>query len=103
MTYQELLDILETTDVPFAFHHWEKPPRPPYGVYFDDYSDNFSADCTVFLEVDHIMIELYQRQRDKAVEARISTALTAAGIYWEKDAQYLPTERLYQTTFEIEV
>ena len=103
MTYQKLLHLLEPTGVPFAYHHWERPPKPPYGVYFDDYSDNFSADCAVYLEVDHMIIELYQSQRDRALEARIGAALTAAGIYWERDAQYLPTERLYQTTFEIEV
>ena len=44
MTYQELYDILAQTGLPMALHHWEHPPKPPYGVYYDDYTDNFAAD-----------------------------------------------------------
>lgn len=59
MTYQELYDILAQTGLPMALHHWEHPPKPPYGVYSDDYTDNFSADNIAYHVIQHVWVELY--------------------------------------------
>ena len=103
MNYQELDKILKTTGLPFTFHHWEHPPKPPYGVYFDDYTDNFAADNMVYVQISHCNIELYSSQRDTEDENKIETVLDEAEIYWDKTRTYIESERLYQTTYEIEV
>lgn len=105
MTYQELQDLLEGgMGFPFAFHHWEKPPAMPYGVYFDDSTDNFAADGGVYHVARNVNIELYVRQRDPELEARMEALLDGAELFWNKDAVYLgDTERAYQISYESEV
>ena len=75
----------------------------PYGVYFDDHTNNFSADGIVYLVIRNFNIELYVRQRDPDLEGRLEDILTAAELYWDKDAAYIDSERFYQIAYEIEV
>lgn len=103
MTYQELEQLLAPLGIPFAFHHWEKPPAMPYGVYFDDYTDNFAADGITYVVFFHINIELYVRQRDPDLEGRLEDIFSEAGLYWDKDSTYIDSERFYQIAYEIEV
>lgn len=103
MTYQALEQLLAPLGIPFAFHHWENPPKMPYGVYFDDYTDNFEADDIAYMTIRHFNIELYVRQRDPDLEGRLEDILTAADLYWDKDATYIDSERFYKVTYEIEV
>lgn len=103
MTYQELEQLLAPLEIPFTFHHWENPPAMPYGVYFDDYTDNFEADDIAYAVIRHFNIELYERQRDPDLEGRLEKILTAADLYWDKDATYIDSERFYQVAYEIEV
>lgn len=104
MTYEELQTLLTTgLGIPFVFHHWDKPPAMPYGVYFDDSTNNFAADDRVYLVIRHFIIELYVRQRDPVLEARAEELLDGAGLYWDKDTTYIDSERFYQISYEIEV
>ena len=104
MTYQELHDLLSGgLGIPFAFHHWDSPPGMPYGVYFDDSTDNFGADGIVYHVVRRFNVELYTRQRNPELETQLETLLDGAGFYWDKDAAYVDSERFYQIAYEIEV
>lgn len=103
MTYEELEQLLSPMDIPFTLHHWEKPPAMPYGVYFDDYTENFEADNRVYLVITHFFIELYTRQRDPALETTLEEVLDAAGLFWDRDSTYVDALRAYKTTYEIEV
>lgn len=103
MTYRDLEQMLEPLGIPFALHHWEHPPNMPYGVYCDSGTHNFAADGAVYTVIRSVMIELYIRRRDPDLEGRLEAILTAAGLYWDKDAVYIDTERFFQVAYEIEV
>lgn len=103
MTYADLEQLLAPVGIPFTLHHWEKPPVMPYGVYFDDYTENFEADNSAYAVFTHFNIELYTRQRDPALEARLEGILDKAELYWDKDSVYVDSLRAYKTTYEIEV
>ena len=32
MTHEQLLAVLAPVGIPWTYHHWDKPPQPPYGV-----------------------------------------------------------------------
>lgn len=103
MNYDQLLAVLSSTGIPFACHHWEKVPLPPYGVYFDERANNFAADGIVYFSVPHYIVELYIPQRDPVTENRVESALTDAGIYWSKGAAWVEDLRLFQVYYEFEV
>lgn len=103
MTYQELEQLLAPLGILFTFHHWEKPPKMPYGLYFDDYTNNFEADDRAYVVIRHFNVELYVRQRDPDLESRLEDIFDRAELYWDKDAVYIDSERFYQISYEIEV
>lgn len=103
MSYQDLETLLAPLGVPFTFHHWERPPAMPYGVYFDDSTDNFEADNIAYAVIRRFNIELYTRQRDPALEGHLEGILDGAELYWDKDSVYVDSLRAYKTTYEIEV
>lgn len=103
MTHKELLSILKPVGIPWAYHHWDNPPTPPYGVYMDEPDDPFFADDGNYFSAHRMRFEIYSTVRDSALDAKVKEALAAAGIPYETDFDYLESEALYESIFEIEV
>lgn len=103
MTHEKLLEILAPVGIPWAYHHWENPPAPPYGVYLDGTYDTFYADNSNYVNAREIRLEVYSTVRNPALDAKVEAALTAAGITYEADFAFIESEGLYESIFEIEV
>ncbi len=103
MTFEQLGGLLNATGIPFAHHHWERPPKPPYGVWVSDGTENFGADNVTYHVLEQAAVELYTVERDRESMNKIETALTGAELFWDRDIEYIPELRLYQTRYEIEV
>lgn len=103
MTHTQLLEILAPVGIPWAYHHWEKPPAPPYGVYLDGAYDPFHADNINYFNSRDIRLEIYAAVRDPALDDKVEAALTTADIPYEADFAFLEAEGLYESIYEIEV
>ena len=103
MDYDELLAILAPVGIPWAYHHWDSPPPPPYGVYLEGPYETLYADNQNYLNVHTIRLEIYSPVRDPALDTKVEAALTAGGLTYEADFTYLESEGLYESIFEIEV
>lgn len=103
MTENELAALLKKTGLPFAHHHWEKPPRPPYGLYLFGGTENFGADNRTYAVIEQITLELYTVDRGEAVLKKLEQVLDEAEIFWDRDTEYIQDLRLFQTSYEIEV
>lgn len=103
MTFDDLSGLLKGTGIPFAFHHWQKPPRPPYGLYLSLGTDNFGADDVTYHVIEQAAVELYTVGRDRAAMAKVERVLDGAELFWDRGTEYIEELRLYQTRYEIEV
>lgn len=103
MTHAELLAILAPVGIPWAYHHWEKPPAPPYGVYIDGPYNPFYGDNINYFNGRQLRLEIYDTVRDPALDAKVEAVLTAADIPYEADFEFVESECLYESIFEIEV
>lgn len=103
MTLSDLGALLETTGLPVVYRQWQEGTAPPmpYLVYLSPYTNNFAADGTAYFVVNHVQIELYTKLKDPVAEGKVEKALSS--LYWEKNSEYLDTEKCYQTIYEIEV
>lgn len=63
MSLEEIQNMLDATGIRFSYHHWEKPPSLPYGVFLDPYSNNFMADNQVYKSVNTSRSSCTQRAR----------------------------------------
>ena len=103
MKIEEVNYMLETTGLPVTYKAWpeKKAPPLPYICYLAAYSNNFSADGCVYLQISHIQIELYTKLKEPMTEGKVEQALSS--LFWEKTETYIDTERCYQILYEIEV
>ena len=104
---EELLQILNETQIPFAYHHFAEgeSPEPPFVCYLLPGSNNFSADGKVYYKINEVHIELYTDLKDLAVEQQLEDVLDEHGIFYNKSETWIESEKLYEVlyTFEWEV
>ena len=104
---EELLQILNESQIPFAYHHFAEgeSPEPPFICYLFQGSNNFSADGKVYYKINEVHIELYTDLKDLAVEQQLEDVLDEHGIFYNKSETWIESEKLYEVLyiFEMEV
>lgn len=104
---EELLQILNEEQIPFAYHHFAEgeSPEPPFICYLLPGSNNFSADGKVYYKINEVHIELYTDLKDLAVEQQLEDVLDEHGIFYNKSETWIESEKLYEVLyiFEMEV
>lgn len=103
MKLEELNAGLSELGFPVAYNHFAEGhvPKCPYIVLNSLGTDNFSADGIVYHEIEDIDIELYCKKKDEVSEKKIADFLTENKIYYEKNEEYIETEKMIQVIFEI--
>lgn len=103
MTLEEVQSLLEVTGLPVAYRAFpagEAPPLP-FICYLTPGTNNFAADNAVYYVINAVRVELYTEYKDPETEGRVEDALSS--FVWDKDVEYIDSERCYQITYEIEV
>lgn len=101
---EELLQILNETQIPFAYHYFAEgeSPEPPFICYLLPRSNNFSADGRVFYKINEVHIELYTDLKDMAVEQKLEEVLDEHGIFYNKSENWIESEKLYEVLYAFE-
>lgn len=86
MTYDDIVNMLEETNLPFAYDHFAEgeAPAPPFICFLFPETDNFFADNVVWQKINALNIELYTDKKDPALEAALEDILTAHEFPYEK-------------------
>lgn len=102
---EELLRILKSCKLPFAYDHFAEgeSPDPPFICYLIPGSDNFAADGKAYYKKNEIRIELYTDKKDLLVEQLVEDALDAAFIFYVKSETWIDSEKLYEVLYQFEM
>lgn len=106
MTLKNLAEVLGAVlpdKVAYEAFPVGEAPDLPYIAYMATGSDNFAADNVVYFSKTPVRIELYERLKDLALEGRLETALTSAGLFWERDETYISDEGCYLIIYEVTI
>jgi hypothetical protein len=105
MTEAEVLQMIKSIGFPVAYHHFAEGQEPgkPYIVYLYPGTDNFSADGTVYQDINQLDIELYTENKNIAAEKAVEAVLKEQGFFYEKIESYLETEKMFEVLYEMEV
>lgn len=105
MTYQEVYEMLESTDLPVAYLTWQigSVPALPYIVYYYPQSDDFIADNINFQKINALNVELYTKNKDFATESLVEAILSQNSLVYEKTETWLEDEGMFQILYETEV
>lgn len=104
MTMDELVAMLQSMNIPFAYDHFAEgeSPAPPFICYLLPGSNNFSADGGVYYRISEVRIELYTDKKDLAMEALVERVLDQNNIFYDKTEVWIQSEKLYEVLFSFE-
>ena len=96
--------MLEETNLPIAYDHFAEgeSPDPPFICFLFPGSDNFSADGRVYLKIRNVNVELYTDLKDPELEERLETVLDRHGIFYQKSEVWIEEEKLYEVLYQFE-
>lgn len=103
MTLKEVADLIASFNLPWRYSHFSQTPNPPYVVYFYPSENDVYGDNSNYVNKRQLFVELYTKAKDATTEATIESALKSAGLTWYKQTDFLNDEKLFSTTYEMEV
>ena len=103
MTLLEVAQMVASIGYPYRYSHYSETPQPPYVVFYYPAETDPHADNTNYINTRQLFIELYTNIKDHEAEANVESVLKANGLSWYKQTDFLNDEKLFQTTYEMEV
>ena len=103
MTLKEVAALVASVGYPSRYSHFSETPQPPYLVYYYPSETDPHADNSNYINKRQLFIELYTKTKDPTSEAAVETVLKNAGLSWYKQTDFLNDEKLFSTTYEMEV
>ena len=103
MTLSELAKRLDSTGLQVTYWAWPEGEAPalPWICYLCEGSSNLFADGGVYHQTTEVVVELYTKDKEPDMEAKVEAVLH--DFHWKKEEDYISTERCYQIRYEIEV
>ena len=103
MTLKEIKTMIASIDLPYRYSHFSDTPTPPYVVYYYPSENDVKADNSNYVNRRQLFVELFSKTKDFENEAVVEGVLKGAGLSWYKSTDFLNDEKLFQTTYEMEV
>ena len=105
MTRIEVASMVESIGLPFAYYQFDEntAQAPPFVVFFYTGSNDVYADQTNYQKIDGLSIEFYSSEKDFDTEETIETILNEAGLTYYKEQNYIDSEKIWQTAYDMEI
>lgn len=104
MTTKEVAKMIADIGVPYAYYQFpETREATPFICFFYGGSNDFLADDSNYRKIERLVIELYTKNKDLALETSVEGALASHGLVWSRSEYYVDNERLYETVYETNI
>lgn len=103
MELTEFYQILQSLELPLAYHHFEEghSPKPPFLIYMAVGSDNLAADNWAYHKVLLLQVELYTTKKDTQIEQKVESLFDSHRFFFDKVEHFLDSEKLYHITYHM--
>ena len=105
MTYDDIANMINSTRIENAYYQYPEGEAPelPYILFYYPQRDDFQADDKNYAKVPQLNIELYTKEKDFVTEKVIEDLLEANGLTYDKEEQYIESEKMYEVLYTMEV
>ena len=105
MTYEQIAEMMEKMELPFAYHHFAEgeSPEPPFLIFLSPGENTFSADNYMYHSFKRLDIELYTDRKAPNLEEQVERVLNKHHIYYTKTESWIASEKMYEVLYEMEV
>lgn len=103
--FEELLQILNSTGIPFCAYRWDHRPAAPYGTaQIEGGADTVPGDGQIIQQGIRCSVDLYAPDSSTTYPAQVQTALNGVYAWRLNSVQYEETTRLvhYEWLVELE-
>lgn len=102
---QDIEERLKTLGIPFAYRRFkpykDKPvPAPPYLIWIREQRRQYGSDSENLLEKQHVLIELYGKKKEAALEAKLEELFSDVELTIYED--YMDSQNLFVTSYEFD-
>ena len=102
MSEEIIYQLLSGLGYPVAYDHFDKPVTSrPFILYRNADVESFKADDINYFKPHNYEINLITDKKDIIVENRLETLLTDNHLPFNKDEDFIESEKIYQITYEI--
>lgn len=101
MTQKELLELLNRSGLPVAYHHFKDAKKPPFIIFVCTGKDGIKADNRTYYSFRDYDIGLYTDKKDTALEKKIEALFDSAEIDYDCTESYIDSEKLFEVIYEI--
>jgi len=105
MTFSELNTMVQSIGLPSNYYQWPDGAAPdlPFVLFYYPSRDDFYADGINYVKNTKMNLELYTENKDFSLESSVESVLEENGISYEKEEQYITSERMYEVLYTMEV
>lgn len=104
MTRKEVSDMIKGLGIPYAYYQFPTSAEAtPFICFFYGGSNDVLADDSNYVKVERLVIELYTKNKEFALETAVEGALAENGLVWSRSEYYIDGEKLYETVYETNV
>ena len=111
MTYSDVKTMLDAVEispnvsVPNAYYQFEDDTGiiPPFICFYFTGSRDVYADNSNYQKIDHLVVELYTKEKDFTLEAKLEGVLNSNGLTWSREETHLDDERMYVEVYDMDV
>ena len=104
MTYEEIAQMIESIGLPYAYYQFpdDTQQAPPFICFLYDYDDIYADDSNYVKRV-VLTVELYTDTKNIPLESAVEAVFDENELSWSKAATYIDSERMWQTSYSMEV
>lgn len=105
MTYKDVSDMVASIGLSYAYYEFPDgtAQEPPFVCFWFPESDDFFADNQNYVGIRRLYVELYTNEKDFSLESTVESVLSANGLTFRKSDDYIDSEKMWQTLYEMEV
>jgi hypothetical protein len=105
MKVNQIADMLAATGYDTTYLQWpeKQVPALPYICYYLPNMEPETADDTHWADINTLNVELYTKNKQFDVEAKVEQALLDAGLVFTKEETFLKDENMYEVLYMTEV
>lgn len=102
MTQKELYTMLTSTGLEVAYGHFadDENVALPFITYSFDTTANMSADNSVYQHIQHVQVDLFSAEQDRALEKRLEDVFSNNEIIWASTDTNEEDELVYRITYD---
>lgn len=105
MTRQEVADMVEEVGIPTAYYQFTKKTAVPcpFICFFFSESNDLYADNSNYQKIENLVIELYTKEKDFALERTLESVLRSHEMAWSREETPLDSEGMYLEVYNLNV